>query len=203
MCNIFLWPSEWTNTIEELVCSSIQAETNSLIVVRQLWMSRLLCLSSNWLITSFENKPLNFSLPVCISRSHWNTEHQFGGARPQPAIPAAPSQSLQAVLRLPGQVLWIPLWCQRVRGLQGSTPVSLQMKWHAVFFSLWCSDRWNFHSDFIPSGSLRGFSQTAAFWESGSWGKSRAWVSSYSFEPNWGLFSDLLRKLIWSLTLYI
>lgn len=91
---------------------------------------------SQWTIESSENKPPHLlSSLVCIPGSHWDAEHQFWGARPQPAIPAAPSQSLQALLRLPGQVLWIPLWRQCVRGLQGRTPVYLlRLKWHAVFF---------------------------------------------------------------------
>lgn len=80
-----------------------------------------------WIIQSFRNKPLHFlSFLVCIPRSHWNPEHQFWGARPQPAVPAAPSQNLQALLRLPGQVLWIPLWCQCLWRLQGKTPVPPQ-----------------------------------------------------------------------------
>lgn len=85
---------------------------------------------SQWATESSKNKPPH-RLPslVCFPRSHWDTEHQFWGAGPQPAIPAAPSQSLQTLLRLPGQVLWIPLWRQCVWGLQGRT---LRLKWPAV-----------------------------------------------------------------------
>lgn len=77
---------------------------------------------SRWAIGSSKNKPPHrLSSLVCFPCSHWDTEHQLWGACPQPAVPAAPSQSLQALLRLPGQVLWIPLWRQCVRGLQGRT----------------------------------------------------------------------------------
>lgn len=55
-------------------------------------------------------------------RSDRDPEYQLRGdsAKPTLASPAAPR--LQALLCVPGQVLRVPLWCQRLRGLQGETP---------------------------------------------------------------------------------
>lgn len=80
----------------------------------------------------------------CVPNSHRNPQHQFWGVGPQPTVPTAASPSLQALLRLPGQVLWIPLWCQCMWGLQGRT-CSSYIKWKLLpeseTIDLW---KWNF-----------------------------------------------------------
>lgn len=75
---------------------------------------------------------------VCIPGSHRDAEHQFWGARPQSSIPTTPSQSLQALLRVPGQVLWIPLWRQCMWGLQGKIliPPPVQNERHSRYETL-------------------------------------------------------------------
>uniref|UniRef100_A0A663DXQ6 Retinoic acid receptor alpha n=1 Tax=Aquila chrysaetos chrysaetos TaxID=223781 RepID=A0A663DXQ6_AQUCH len=50
-----------------------------------------------------------------------DAEHQLGGDRAQPALAPAPAPHLQALLRLPGQVLGVPLRGERLRGLQGES----------------------------------------------------------------------------------
>ncbi len=54
-------------------------------------------------------------------------EHQFGGDGAQLPFSATSAPYLQALLRLPGQVFRVPLWCQFLRGLQGKQQNSHRM----------------------------------------------------------------------------
>lgn len=56
-----------------------------------------------------------------------DSEHQFGGDGAQFPFPATSTTCLQTLLRLPGQVFWVPLWCQFLRGLQGKQPDSRRL----------------------------------------------------------------------------
>lgn len=61
--------------------------------------------------------------PQCrrLPCSRRDAEHQLGGDRAQPTLAPAPAPHLQALLRLPGQVLGVPLRGERLRGLQGES----------------------------------------------------------------------------------
>lgn len=59
---------------------------------------------------------------LCFSPAHlpcsdWNTEHQLWGTRPEPSVSASSPSRVQTLLRLPGQIIGVPLWGQRLRGL--------------------------------------------------------------------------------------
>ncbi|OPJ75155.1 hypothetical protein AV530_010259 [Patagioenas fasciata monilis] len=55
-------------------------------------------------------------------RGRRDAEHQLGGDRAQPPLAPPSAPYLQALFRLPGQVLRVPLRGQRLRGLQGFLP---------------------------------------------------------------------------------
>lgn len=122
------WPVDW-RAIDVFTDQYLDGDTCLLII----------CGGAAGLTTSFSSSgrllkylsidwPVN--RPVCLRfpnpslswlppHSHWDSEHQFRGAGSQSAVPSASSQSLQALLRVPGQVVRIPLWRQCVWGLQG------------------------------------------------------------------------------------
>lgn len=63
---------------------------------------------------------LPFSLSVfLLVLSGGDPEHQLRGDGAQFPVSASPAPRLQAVLRVPGQILGVPLRCQLLRGLQG------------------------------------------------------------------------------------
>ena len=57
--------------------------------------------------------------PLLSLHSDRDPEHQLGGDRAQPPVAAPAPPGLQALLRVPGQVVGVPLRSQRLRGLQG------------------------------------------------------------------------------------
>lgn len=63
-------------------------------------------------------------LPSVSSCSYRDWEHELrrGPACPQPPLTSTSTPHLQALLRMSGQIFRIPLWSQRLRGLQGGPP---------------------------------------------------------------------------------
>lgn len=80
----------------------------------------LLALTQRLLMKSCALLTLPFFLSVfLLARSGGDPEHQLRGDGAQFPVPASPAPRLQAVLRVPGQILGVPLRCQLLRGLQG------------------------------------------------------------------------------------
>lgn len=71
---------------------------------------------------------------LCVCSS-WKPELQLQLRRPfrQPPLPAAPSPHLQALFCVSRQVLGLPLWRQRLRGLQGNMSVFWSASQRALY----------------------------------------------------------------------
>lgn len=67
---------------------------------------------------------------LVLPRSYRDTKQQFGGVGAQSALTPAPSTRLQALLCVPGQILWVPLWSQCLRGVQGKPNTSKNRNGH-------------------------------------------------------------------------
>lgn len=63
-----------------------------------------------------------FLLLLFPLHSNRDPEYQLRGDSAKPALASPSTPRLQALLCVPGQVLRVPLWCQRLWGLQGETP---------------------------------------------------------------------------------
>lgn len=67
---------------------------------------------------------LPFFLSFFLTLSGGDPEHQLRGDGAQFPVSTSSAPRLQAVLRVPGQILGLPLRCQLLRGLQGEKNLS-------------------------------------------------------------------------------